>query len=140
MGSCDNKIEIKASISKVWDTICNFHDLSWAPGVVTSLESIGDKKGDEVGAKRVLNGMFHETLTELDPNSYTFSYSIDDGPGPVAKGAVSNYIGVVKLSESDNGTLVDWSSSFESENDNDVSEFCSPIYQALLAALSETLS
>ncbi len=65
--------------------------------------------------------MFRETLTELDPYSYSFSYNIDDGSGAVAKGAVSNYIGVVKLSESDNGTLVDWSSSFESENDNDVS-------------------
>jgi len=140
MGNCYNKLETNASISKVWETICDFHDLSWAPGVATSVESIGDKKGNEVGAMRVLNEAFHETLIELNPSSYTFSYSIDDGPGPVAREAVKNYIGIVQLSEIENGTLVEWSSTFESENENDVSEFCNPIYQALLSALGETLS
>ena len=140
MGNCYNKLETNASISKVWEMISDFHDLSWAPGVATSVEPIGDKKGNEVGAMRVLNEAFHETLMELDPSSYTFSYSIDDGPGPVAKEAVKNYIGVVKLSEIEGGTLVEWSSTFESTNEDEVSEFCNPIYQALLNALKETLS
>ncbi len=43
MGSCSNKLEINASIGKVWETIFDFHYLSWAPRVVTSIESIGDK-------------------------------------------------------------------------------------------------
>lgn len=140
MGSCHNTIEVGAPIDKVWSTISDFHDLSWAPGVITSVGKIGDKKGNEVGAKRSLNEAFFETLTVLDPDNFTFSYTIDDGPGPVAKDAVSNYIGVVKLSDSSAGTLVEWGSSFESDNAEEVTEFCDPIYQALLSALKETLA
>jgi hypothetical protein len=94
----------------------------------------------KLALKRVLNDAFHETLTKVDTDAFTFSYSIDDGPGPVAESAVDNYFGVVKLTESDNGTLVEWSSKFESENDGEVADFCNPIYTALLSALKETLS
>ena len=140
MGQCYNIVEISSSINEVWKTICDFHNLSWASGVITSLEKVGEKNGDEVGAKRVLNDAFHETLTEYDPSSYTFSYSIDDGPGPVSSDAVNNYVGVVKLSENNGVCLVEWSSTFESTNEEEVSEFCNPIYQALLNAMKETLS
>jgi len=140
MGTCYNKIEIKSPIKTVWKTICDFHDMSWAPEVITEVTKVGDKNGDEVGAKRVLNDMFHETLMSLDASAFTFSYSIDDGPGPVSSSAVDRYIGVVKLTESENGTLVEWSSTFESENENEVADFCNPIYGALLSGLKATLS
>ena len=140
MGKCHNEIEVNASTSKVWETINNFHDLSWAPNIITSVEAIGDKNGTEVGAKRILNDAFHETLVEINADEFSFSYSIDDGPGPVASDAVSNYIGVVKVSATDNDSLVEWGSSFNSENENEVTEFCNPIYQALLSALKETLA
>lgn len=140
MGSCNNTIEINTPIQKVWETICDFHDLSWAPEVISSLSVVGDKKGGEVGAKRLLNDAFHETLTSVDESAYTFSYSIDDGPGPVAKDAVDNYVGVVSLTEIDNGTQVSWTSTFESGNDDEVADFCNPIYSALLSALKGTLS
>ncbi len=140
MGSCHNKIEIDSPINTVWKTICDFHDMSWAPEVITSLTKVGDKNGNEVGAKRVLNDAFHETLTEVDADAFTFSYNIDDGPGPVSNSVVDNYIGVVKLTETDDGTLVEWSSSYESEKDDEVADFCNPIYSALLSALAETLS
>jgi len=139
MGQCYNVVEISSPVDEVWKTICDFHDMSWASGVITSLEKVGEKNGDEVGAKRVLNDAFHETLTEYNPSSYTFSYSIDDGPGPVASGAVRNYVGVVKLRENNGVCLVEWSSAFESTNEDDVIEFCNPIYQALLNAMKETL-
>ncbi|WP_223670552.1 SRPBCC family protein [Kangiella shandongensis] len=137
---CYNKIEINASPSAVWDRVSNFHDLSWAPEVVTSVEAVGDKKGNEVGAKRILNGAIHETLIEHDADNLTFTYSIDDGPGPIAKDAVSDYIGVVKVCAAGNGTLVEWSSTFNSDNEDDVVEFCDPIYQALLSALKYSMS
>ena len=140
MGKCYNKIELEASVNKVWDTISNFDDISWAPDVVCSVEKVGDKPGDEVGAGRVLNGVFHETLTVLEPVNHTFSYSIDDGPGPVASDAVSDYIGTVKVTPSGNGCLVEWSSAFQSENENEVADFCNPIYTALLSSLKDTLS
>ena len=140
MGKCYNKIEIEAPINKVWDTINDFHDLSWAPGVITSVTKVGDKNGDKVGAGRILNDVFHETLTMLDARNFTFSYSIDDGPGPVASDAVSDYIGTVKLTATDSGCIAEWSSVFQSQNENEVADFCNPIYMALLNALKETLS
>ena len=140
MGKCYNKIEIEAPIDKVWDTINDFHDISWAPDVVTSVTKVGDKKGDEVGAGRILNDVFHETLTGLDARNFTFSYSIDDGPGPVASDAVSDYIGTVKLTATDSGCIAEWSSVFQSQNANEVADFCNPIYTALLNSLKETLS
>ena len=140
MGKCYNKIEIGAPIDMVWDTISDFHDMSWAPNVIASVAIIGDKNGNEVGAKRVLNDAFHETLTVLDPRNYTFSYSIDDGPGPIASDAVRDYVGTVTLTASDSGCFVEWTSIFQSENENEVVEFCNPIYMALLNSIKERLS
>ena len=140
MGKCYNKIEIDSSIDSVWKTISDFHDLSWAPGVITSVKKNGDTNGDKVGAKRLLNNVFSETLIELKPEEFRFSYSIDDGPGPVGSNAVSDYVGVVQLSGNEEHCLVEWSSTFESENESEVSDFCNPIYMALLNALKETLS
>ena len=140
MGKCYQKIEIEAPINQVWDTISDFHDLSWAPNVVASVTKIGVRGGNEIGAGRILNGVFHETLTVLDPRNFTFSYSIDDGPGPVASDAVSDYTGTVKLTATDSGCLVEWSSVFESQSENEVADFCNPIYMALLNSLKETLS
>jgi hypothetical protein len=140
MGTCYNKIEINTPIEKVWETINDFHDGSWAPGVVTSMDKVGDKTGNEIGAQRVINNAFHETLIEFNPEQYRFAYSIDDGPGPVAQDAVSDYVGVVQMTATDNGCEVVWSSSFKSENSDEVANFCNPIYQALLSVLKETLS
>lgn len=140
MGSCYNKIEIDAPVAHVWKTINDFHDMSWATGVITDVKKVGDKSGGEIGAQRVLNDAFHETLKSIDDASHTFTYSIDDGPEPVSRSSVNNYVGVVALSPVENGTLVEWSSSFDSTHEKDVAEFCSPIYSALLAALKQTLS
>jgi len=53
---------------------------------------------------------------------------------------VDRYIGVVKLTESEHGTQVEWSSTYESENENEIADFYNPIYGALLSGLKETLS
>ncbi len=142
MGKCYNSAVIEAPCEKVWETICNFHDLSWAAGVVTEVEAEGDLKGDQVGAKRIINDAFHETLLTLDNQEHTFSYSIDDGPEPLAKGSVSNYVGSVRLlpiTES-NTTFIEWQSTYESPDDNAIAEFCNPIYEALLSALKQHFS
>ena len=60
MGSTFQEIEIAAPADRVWQTIRDFHDVSWAPNVVTSLDVVGDKAGDQKGAGRVLNGVFHD--------------------------------------------------------------------------------
>ncbi len=139
MGKCYNSVVIDAPCEKVWQTICNFHDLGWAAGVVTSVKVEGDLKGSQIGAKRILNDAFHETLLTLDEEGRTFSYSIDDGPDPLAKGTFVDYVGSVAVSpvtENDT-TFVEWQSTYESANDIAIADFCNPIYVALLAAMKE---
>ncbi|GJL66892.1 MAG: hypothetical protein NPIRA05_18630 [Nitrospirales bacterium] len=139
MGNCYNSVVVEAPCDKVWGTLRKFHDLSWASGVVTHVDKIGELECDQVGAKRILNGVFHETLVALDDHERTFMYRIDDGPGPVAKDAIKNYIGAVRVlpvTES-NAAFVEWQSSYESPDDAAVGELCNPIYQALLLALKK---
>ena len=131
---------INAPLEATWVKLSNFHDLSWAPNVVESCDKVGAIGSHDVGAKRILNGVFHETLTETDHGSYSIKYSIDDGPSPVSKQDVSNYIGTIKLSPATDGaTLVAWNSSWES-NSEDAVDFCHGIYVALLDELAASFT
>ena len=130
---------VKASLEDVWDRVSDFHDLSWAPDVITNCEKIGDVDGREVGAKRVLNEAFHETVTRIIPGEHVFEYSIDDGPAPVSKNDVKDYIGAVRLIPiTDNDTcLIEWSSNWESPKD-DACDFCHNIYVAVIDELKKS--
>ena len=139
LGNCYNKIEIARPPITVWQTIHDFHDMSWAPEVVTSLEKVGDKSGTEIGAKRILNGKFHETLQTFDPQALTFSYSIDVGSGQADESHIKHNTFSVELSSTGNGTLVEWSSTSKTEDD-DANDGCDPIYAALLTALRDSLT
>lgn len=134
---CNNSVVVNAPSEKVWDTLKNFHDLSWAPNVITKVDKIGDKNEYEVGAKRILNDAFHETLLSVNESDKMFSYSIDDGPGPVSKNNVEGYVGIVSVqSVTDNDTsFVSWVSAWKSEKDGGVADFCNQIYHALLQDL-----
>jgi len=138
VGTTHQDIEINAPVDKVWGAIRDFHDLSWAPNVVTSVDIVGDIKGNEVGAGRILNGVFHETLRSIDEGARTFSYSIDDGPSPVSKEEVDNYIGCVVVEPSGDGARVEWTSSWE-QNDEQAHDFCHGIYVALLNDMKASL-
>jgi hypothetical protein len=136
MPSTHQSITINTSIEDVWAKFSDFHHMPWASNVLSSVEKVGENSGNEIGAKRVLNGAFHETLTKFDPANYRLVYSIDDGPSPVSKDEVSNYIGVVQLNTNeDGGTTTVWTSSWES-NSQDAVEFCHGIYVALLGELA----
>jgi len=127
---------VQAPINEVWARLRNFHDLSWASSVVANCEAVGDKPADQLGARRVLNGVFHETLKVLNDIDHVVKYSIDDGPTPVSKDDVKNYIGVIRacpVTDIDS-TFVEWSSSWEAE-DGTAEEFCHNIYVALLSDL-----
>ena len=141
MPSTYQSIIINTTIENIWSKFSNFHDISWAAKVLPSIEKVGDISGNEVGAKRVLNGAFHETLTRVDAENYLVEYSIDDGPSPVSKEEVSNYRGVIRLSPAQDaeGTLVEWTSSWESNSDDAV-DFCHGIYIALLNELAKSFN
>ena len=133
---CYNSVTVDAPVDQVWQALRNFHDLSCCPDVITQLEVVGDSGGTETGAKRILNGVFHETLLTLDDEERTFSYSIDDGPEAVSKDNVQGYIGEVRVLPvtDDDSTFVLWTSRWDSSGGG-VQEFCDPIYRALLGAL-----
>ncbi len=133
---CYNTCVVSAPVDQVWSALRNFHDLSWAPQVITSLDTVGDAGADQPGAKRVLNGVFHETLKTVDEAERTLTYSIDDGPDAVSKDNVTGYIGKVRvLPVTDtNGSFVEWSSSWENSKGG-VEDVCNPSDQALLDGL-----
>jgi len=139
---CYNSIVINASADIVFNTLNNFHDLSWSKNVVTKVDVIGDRSGNEIGAKRILNDAFHETLQSIDLENKKFSYSIDDGPGPLSKENVEAYLGeviVIPITEN-NSSLVLWTSKWDSSKEGGVAEFCNPIYHALLQDLKSHFS
>ena len=88
----------------------------------------------------MLNGAFQETLLDLDDSQRTFRYSIDDGPSPVSKTDVADYVGEVRVRPvtEGGGTFVEWSSKWE-RNDTATAEFCSAIYVALLSDMKKNL-
>jgi len=133
-------ININAPIDEIWDIVHDFHDFSWAPEVITSCVPQGDKNGVEIGAQRILNDVFRETLLELNHETHTIRYSIDDGPSPISKREVSNYIGHLHLSPGtkDTSTFVEWLSSWESDSDEGV-KFCHDIYVSLLNSLADKM-
>ena len=140
MPQCYQSIVIQAPIEKVWETIRNFHDLSWGAKVITECVAVGEQSSFEVGAKRLLNQVFHETLLECSDTEHRMRYSIDDGPSPVSRQEVSDYIGTIQLLPvtKDNTTFVAWSSSWHA-NSNAAVDFCQPIYSSLLQELSLNL-
>jgi polyketide cyclase/dehydrase/lipid transport protein len=138
MGKTYQTAVISAPVGQVWNKIKNFHDLSWGAAVVEKCEAVGDKPGDQIGARRILNDAFHETLVAFSELDRSFKYSIDDGPAPVSKNDVKDYIGAVRLIPiTDNDTcLIEWSSNWESSTD-DACEFCRNIYVALINELKK---
>ena len=94
---CYHSCIVTASADDVWATLRNFHDLGWAKEVLETCEKIGDAGPHEVGAQRLLNSTFKETLLELDDEAKTMRYSIDDAPGTPVAGA-TDYVGTVRIS------------------------------------------
>jgi hypothetical protein len=140
MGRCYNSTIINAPTDKVWSTIRNFHDVSWASGPIESCEAVGTLSGDQVGAQRRLNGAFEETLIGVNDRDRSFTYQITEGPSPISSNEIASYYGEVRvLPVTDSGgTFVEWSSSWTGTAGS-VAEFCDPIYQALLGALKQSM-
>mgnify|MGYP000208561583 FL=1 len=138
MPTCYQSIIVSAPIEKVWDKVRNFHDMSWADQVITQCDAVGNVSATDVGAKRILNNAFHETLLECNDDEYRVRYSIDDGPSPVSAEEVKNYIGQIQLKPVtlSNETFVEWESTWESRSE-EAREFCHQIYVALLQSLAQ---
>lgn len=140
MGKTYQTISVGRDLDAVWSRLNNFHDMSWAPSVITECTALGELGGTSEGAKRKLNGVFEETLLRVDSDKYLIEYAINDAPSPVSPQEISDYVGRIKLSSEGDGksTLVEWSSSWKGEG-VESAKFCHGIYKALLGELKNDL-
>jgi len=111
---------------KLWDTIGGFNALpDWHPAVESSTLEEG---GTVRRLALVGGGEIVERLEKKNDEEYTYSYSIESSPLPVA-----NYTGTLSIhSDDDGGSEVRWSSSFEAEGASgpDAEKIIEGIYQA----------
>lgn len=139
---CMVSIVVPAAVEAVWDRLSNFHDMTWAAGVIDSCEPIGDTPATQKGAGRILNGTFHETLLGIENGKRALRYSIDRAPGTPVD-AANNYVGVIRVFPVTNTgeTFVIWTSSWgKGSGGAEIGEFCTPIYQGLLDALVKSFA
>lgn len=133
-------IVIDAPAARVWQALRDFHDVSWAPEALQTCTPVGELKGDQIGARRVLNDAFHETLLVLSDLDRTIKYRLDDGPSPVSPAEVQNFVAVIRVHPvtADDAAFVEWSASWEA-GDDAACDFSGGIYAALLAELKRSL-
>jgi hypothetical protein len=108
MTSLATKIHLPVPASQVWQVIGGFNALpDWHPGIEKSeLEDGGTVRRLTVpGAGTVV-----ERLENLDDNARSYSYTIVEGPLPVA-----DYAATIRVVEDDDGKgcTVEWTSDFE---------------------------
>lgn len=141
MGKCYNSTVIEAPLERVWEALRDFHNMDWAQPVVTEVEAVSDGSGIEVGARRLVSGVFSEELLAIDSEIYSFSYQLADGPSPISKEQVEDYIATVTLYRVTDKThcFVEYRVDYRCDNEQEVAEFCTPVYIALLAALKANL-
>jgi hypothetical protein len=137
-----NSCVINAPLNQVWEAVKDFHNMDWAEGVIDKVDKVGELNGSEIGARRKLNGVFNETLRELNEEDHLIRYTIDDGPEPVSREKLDQYLSTIHMTpvtDSDS-TFVEWSADYSAKNPQDVGAFCDPLYQNLLKALKEKFS
>lgn len=134
-------IVIRAPVERVWASIRDFHDIAWAAGVLESCEKVGSRAGDQIGARRVLNGAFHERLLGLDDRRREIRYRIEEGPSPVSSSEVTDFIATARVLPvtADGGAFVSWRARWDAGTD-EACDFAGGIYEALLEALARGLT
>jgi hypothetical protein len=135
--SCYNSTIIDAAPETVWALLKNFHDMSWAQGVIETLEPVGAVPANQPGAARLLNGVIRETLIGIDDVDMTVSYSVDDGPAVLAADQVTNYRAIIAVRPvtATSQSFVEWQTVWDAAK-GDVKGFCDPLYIAMLTSLT----
>ncbi|MDN5870210.1 MAG: SRPBCC family protein [Nitrococcus sp.] len=130
-----NSVVVEAPVNRVWGAMRNFHDMSWAADEV-ECEPVGAYAGNQIGAKRIINGTFYETLIGLDDQARIMRWRIDLGSDSAVKDNVQEIIGEIRVYPitEDNTTFVLWATSQEPSTGG-VAEAGDDAYQAMLAEL-----
>ena len=93
--------------------------------------------GSTVGARRLLNGIFLDTLIAYSAIERRMMYSLNDGPPPVSSREIHDYVGNLHLLPvtDDNITFAEWSGTWESDT-TDAVEYMNDVYRSLLRDLA----
>jgi hypothetical protein len=129
--------EVSADPETAWRAIGGFCGIaSWHPAVTACEEST---TGGATYRNLTLGdgGKLLEKLVGRDDAARSYSYTIEDGPLPVA-----DYKSTIKVVPSENGSILDWSGTFEADgvSESEAAEIVTGIYQAGLDALADKLS
>jgi hypothetical protein len=132
-----NSIIVPASIEQVWSRIQDFHDFSWAPSLIVSCEKVGADGGNSIGARRLLNGIFMDTLIAYSTLDRRLVYSMDEGPSPVSSREIHGYVGDLHLLPvtATNATFAEWTGTWEAAGPDAV-PYMNDVYRSLLADLA----
>ena len=136
MPDVHTSLVINAPVDQVWNKIKDFHDLAWAPGLVSSCVVVGDVGGNTPGTKRLVNDTILDRLLDYDADEHGYKYAIEEAPSPLSGDEISNFVGHLRLSTADDDrTLAEYSGSWKAQNDEAVA-VVDGIYSGLLSELS----
>ena len=117
--------KLNVSADEAWKLVGGFNALpDWHPAVEKSeLEEEGQMRRLSLAG----GGTIIEKLEKTDEASRTYSYSIVDSPLPI-----TNYRAVIKITPSDEGCSIDWSSEFDPAGglEGEAADAIRGIYQA----------
>lgn len=118
---------------KVWEMIGGFNALpDWHPDIE---KSTLEKEGQERRLSLAGGGTIVERLEKVDDSERVYTYTIVDGPLPVA-----NYVSTIRVHAEDDGTSsVEWSSEFQPAGapEADAAKVIEGVYQAGLDNLKK---
>ncbi len=125
MAKVNSSMHLDVPVEKMWELIGKFNGLpNWHPAVESSeLEDGGEtRKLSLVGG-----GSIVEKLQKHDDDNYTYSYSIENSPLPVA-----NYVSQLRVVRDGDGCSIEWGSEFTpaGASESDAVKVVQGIYQA----------
>lgn len=128
------KIEVKAAPDKVWAAMGDWCGIAtWHP-VIASCEA-SEKDGVKMRKLTTKDGaVINEAQKSWDDQAMSFTYSIVDGPLPVA-----NYVSTMKVTGSGDTSTIEWSGTFDAKDapDDKAMETMTGIYKAGLESIAK---
>ena len=133
-------VELNTTPARTWGAINDFSAWqSWHPAFASTQVVQGD--GQSKGTVRVLTtgdgANFTEVLVAFDPASRSYQYRIIESPAPVV-----DYVSTIEVKETQAGSLVVWSSSFNVKagtSEADAKKLIAGVYRAGLDNLDSVM-
>ena len=136
MSSVKVSERVESSAGSVWDLLRDFGGVTRYSAGIESCTV----EGSGVGAVRTIRlpgGMeLQERLEAFDDCGRRLQYAIVAGPLPM-----SNYLATIEVREDGDGTLIDWSSTFDPKGASEaqVQKMVEGIYRGGIAGIRKTL-